>query len=133
MEQVWFCGVHCDVGGSYPADSNGSALSDLTLAWMMSKSSALGVQFAPEALAKYVLPMDPKFALDTKHESWNIGWLFPKRRTIAANSTIADSVFTRCEYESSYRPGNLSFTDGVLASSYGKAQVVSSAVMKAGG
>jgi len=133
MEQVWFSGVHCDVGGSYPADSNGSALSDLTLAWMMSKASALGVQFAPEALAKYVLPMDPKFALDTKHESWNIGWLFPKRRTIAANSTIADSVFTRCEYESSYRPGNLSFTDGVLASSYGKAQVVSSAVMKAGG
>ena len=48
MEQVWFCGVHCDVGGSYPADSDGSALSDLTLAWMVSKASALGVQFAPK-------------------------------------------------------------------------------------
>lgn len=132
LEQVWFSGVHCDVGGSYPPDSNGSALSDLTLAWMMSKASALGLEFAPEVLVKYSLPMDPKFALDAKHESWNVGWLFPKNRPIVANSTISDSAFARCEYDSSYRPGNLSFTEGQLASEYGKAPVISQAVLKAG-
>src|SRR5579862_9399075 len=63
IEQVWFCGVHCDVGGSYPDDPNGTALSDLTLAWMMSKASALGLEFVADVASKYALPMDPKYAL----------------------------------------------------------------------
>jgi hypothetical protein len=127
VEQVWFCGVHSDVGGSYPDDSDGSALSDLTLAWMMSKAAALGLDFASDVLAKNTLPMDPKLALDTKHESWNILWAFPKHRTIAANSTISDSVFTRCQHDSSYRPENLTFSNGQLSSEYGKALVISQA------
>jgi uncharacterized protein (DUF2235 family) len=134
MEQVWFCGVHCDVGGSYPDDSDGSALSDLTLAWMMTKAAALGLEFASSVEQKYSLPMDPKLALDTKHESWNVLWAFPKKRSIAVDSTIADSVSVRCEHDSSYRPGNLNFTNGQLASSYATEPVVSSPVaMKAGG
>jgi uncharacterized protein (DUF2235 family) len=60
MEQVWFSGVHCDVGGSYPADSSGSALSDLTLAWMMNKAAALGLEFVADVSSNYPLPMDPK-------------------------------------------------------------------------
>jgi uncharacterized protein (DUF2235 family) len=133
LEQVWFCGVHCDVGGSYPADSDGSALSDLTLAWMMSKASALGLDFAADVKAKYTLPMDPKFALDTKHESWNPLWAFPKRRTIASGSAIADSVFTRADHESSYRPGNVTFTNGQLGPGYTKVPVVAPAALTAGG
>jgi uncharacterized protein (DUF2235 family) len=131
LEQVWFTGVHCDVGGSYPDDSDGSALSDLTLAWMMSKASQLGLEFAPAVLQNYSLPMDPKFALDTQHESWNVGWLFPKQRPIAAGSTISDSVYARCAYNSSYRPANLTFTDNQLASGYAKASIISQ-IMKAG-
>ena len=133
LEQVWFCGVHCDVGGSYPDDSDGSALSDLTLAWMMSKAAALGLSFDPAVQAKYALPMDPKFALDTKHESWNVLWAFPKRRPIAANSTISDSVSVRSLHDNSYRPSNLTFTNGQIASTYGKALVVSQAAVSAGG
>lgn len=133
LEQVWFCGVHCDVGGSYPDDSDGSTLSDLTLAWMMSKAAALGLSFDASVQAKYALPMDPKFALDTKHESWNPLWAFPKRRPIAANSTISDSVSVRCAHDGSYRPENLSFTSGQLASTYAKALVVSPVAVSAGG
>lgn len=133
LEQVWFCGVHCDVGGSYPDDSDGSALSDLTLGWMIDKASLLGLEFAQGISSKYSLPMDPKFALDTKHESWNPLWAFPKRRTIEANSTIADSVFVRCQHDSSYRPENLNIPEGQLAASYGKASVVSGAASAAGG
>jgi uncharacterized protein (DUF2235 family) len=125
VEQVWFCGVHCDVGGSYPDDSDGSALSDLTLGWMIGKAAALGVDFSSDVLAKYALPMDPKLALDTKHESWSVLWLFPKHRPIAAGSTISDSVSTRCEFDSSYRPANLTFSDGQLSSGYATAQVIS--------
>jgi uncharacterized protein (DUF2235 family) len=133
LEQVWFCGVHCDVGGSYPDDSDGSALSDLTLAWMMSKASALGLEFDAGVQAKFALPMDAKFALDTKHESWNPVWAFPKNRNIAANSTLSDSVFVRAQHDSSYRPGNLSFTNGQLASEYVKALVISQATARAAG
>src|SRR5580658_598746 len=134
LEQVWFCGVHCDVGGSYPDDSDGSALSDLTLAWMMSKASALGLQFDAAVESKYALPMDPKFALDTKHESWTPVWLFPKSRSIAIDSTLSDSVAARYEYDSSYRPANLTFTNGQPAAGYSKEPVISQAtVAKAAG
>lgn len=127
MEQVWFCGVHCDVGGSYADDADGSALSDLTLGWMLGKASALGLQFDPQVLATYTLPMDAKFALDTKHESWNVCWLFPKHRSIAANSTLSDSVFARFEHDNSYRPANLTLSNGQLAPGYEKAPVIAQA------
>jgi len=35
MEQVWFPGSHCDVGGGFPLDD--CALSDLTLRWMANR------------------------------------------------------------------------------------------------
>jgi uncharacterized protein (DUF2235 family) len=38
IEQVWFAGAHCDVGGS---DAE-SGLSDVTLSWMMNKARTLG-------------------------------------------------------------------------------------------
>ncbi len=132
LEQVWFCGVHCDVGGSYPDDPDGSALSDLTFAWMLSKAKALGLQFDPTVVAKYALPMDPKYALDSKHESWNVLWTFPKHRTIAPNSSIADSVSTRVANENAYRPENLTFTGAKLASGYQQVTIVTAAKTSAG-
>jgi uncharacterized protein (DUF2235 family) len=39
LEQRWFCGAHCDVGGGYPDRS----LSDLALRWMEDKAAALGL------------------------------------------------------------------------------------------
>jgi uncharacterized protein (DUF2235 family) len=36
LEQVWFAGVHSNVGGSYP----NSGLSDITLEWMVNKATA---------------------------------------------------------------------------------------------
>jgi len=127
LEQVWFTGVHCDVGGSYPDDPDGTALADITLAWMMNKAAALGVTFAADVLAKYTLPADPKCALDQKHESWNPVWAFPKSRPIAANSTLSNSVVMRCQHDVSYRPGNLKFANsasGELAAAYTSAVTV---------
>jgi uncharacterized protein (DUF2235 family) len=132
LEQVWFCGVHCDVGGSYPDDPNGTALSDITLGWMMSKAAAHGLQFVPAVAAQYALPLDPKLALDERHDSWNPLWAFPKRRHIAANSTIADSVFVRAENETTYRPGNLEIDNGLLSTSYARARVVTQGAQAAG-
>lgn len=38
IEQVWFTGVHCDVGGGYPQ----AGLSDVALAWMVGKAETIG-------------------------------------------------------------------------------------------
>jgi uncharacterized protein (DUF2235 family) len=39
LEQVWFAGVHSNVGGSYPQ----AGLSDIALLWMMAKAEACGL------------------------------------------------------------------------------------------
>lgn len=41
VEQVWFAGVHSNVGGGYPR----TGLSDVALQWMMSKAEAHGLVF----------------------------------------------------------------------------------------
>jgi uncharacterized protein (DUF2235 family) len=47
VEQVWFPGVHANVGGGYPDGQ----LSDLTLAWMFARASECGLAIKPEAKA----------------------------------------------------------------------------------
>ncbi len=125
IEQVYFCGVHCDVGGGYADDAGtGTALSDITLSWMMGNAQALGLVFDPGVLASYPSPIDKKDALDTKHESWNPLWMFPKPRDIAHNAMVANSVDVRCEADSTYRPGNVVLVNGVPGPAYATAVVV---------
>jgi uncharacterized protein (DUF2235 family) len=39
--QVWFAGVHCDVGGGYPEEESG--LSKIALEWMLEEAKAAGL------------------------------------------------------------------------------------------
>jgi uncharacterized protein (DUF2235 family) len=108
VEQVWFTGVHSDVGGGEPDDATAvSALSDITLGWIMSKAIGLGLAIDPAEAAKYKVPLDPKDALDKLHTSWNILWGFPKHRPIGATATLANSVAIRYAHDPTYRPPNL--------------------------
>lgn len=133
VEQVWFCGVHCDVGGGYAGDANtGSALSDLTLGWMMSKACKLGLQVNSDVLTQYTLPLNPEFALDELHESWSPFWGFPKSRTVDARASLADSVVIRCQHES-WQPKNLKLVNGVPSPDYSITPVVSQAIQAATG
>jgi uncharacterized protein (DUF2235 family) len=45
IKQVWFAGVHSDVGGSYPEAESG--LSKITLEWMLVEATAAGLQVDP--------------------------------------------------------------------------------------
>ena len=42
IEQVWFCGVHSNVGGGY----RDTGLSDITLAWMVARARSHGLEFS---------------------------------------------------------------------------------------
>ncbi|HWO03011.1 MAG TPA: DUF2235 domain-containing protein [Blastocatellia bacterium] len=47
IEQRWFVGAHCDVGGGYPD----RRLSDIALRWMQDRASALGLGLNPRNVA----------------------------------------------------------------------------------
>lgn len=46
--QVWFAGVHCDVGGGYPEDT--SAESKYPLLWMIDEATKAGLNFNPSTV-----------------------------------------------------------------------------------
>ncbi|UHQ54164.1 DUF2235 domain-containing protein [Microbulbifer sp. YPW16] len=49
LKQVWFAGVHSDVGGSYPPDKNTRKLaSDVPLTWMIHEAHFAGLKIAPD-------------------------------------------------------------------------------------
>ncbi len=102
VEQVWFAGVHGDVGGGYAE----TGLSDITLGWMIAKASAKGLVFDAAALARYV-PPQAAHALDRMHDSWSPLWGFPRIRAIPAGAAISNSAALRREHRPDYRPPNL--------------------------
>jgi uncharacterized protein (DUF2235 family) len=50
LEQVWFAGVHCDVGGGYPD----AALADIALVWMADRARSYGLSLRPGAFPSVV-------------------------------------------------------------------------------
>jgi uncharacterized protein (DUF2235 family) len=119
LAQVWFSGVHCDVGGGYPE----TGLSDITFGWLLGKAMALGLQ-VDSAVAGPYAAIGAKNALATLHDSWSILWAFPKSRTIPPTATIANSVGVRCAFDDCYAPPNLSLNNQTLAPSYASIPVV---------
>ena len=100
IEQVWFTGVHADVGGFYDE----AELSDITLRWMLRKAEGCGLDLA-----------EPEFAQEEDihkgklHNSllwfwWLLLWW---RRKIPAGAKIHISVQQRMEAVKGYRPHNL--------------------------
>ena len=43
LQQVWFAGSHGDIGGTYPPDSNGKRVADVTLQWMLDEAESAGL------------------------------------------------------------------------------------------
>jgi uncharacterized protein (DUF2235 family) len=77
LKQVWFAGVHSDIGGGYPEHGT----SDIALAWMASEASAyLGIDSDYLKLRRDV---SAKWALGKLHESFEGFWtkLGETRRT----------------------------------------------------
>ena len=64
IEQVWFAGVHSDVGGGYPRQ--GLAL--IALDWMMQKAEARGLRFIESVRRSYV---ECRNTSDKSHDSRN--------------------------------------------------------------
>jgi uncharacterized protein (DUF2235 family) len=64
LEQVWFAGVHCDVGGGYPDP----ALAEIALLWMVDRARECGLTFQSDAFTR--LPSSA--AADMQHTGSNV-------------------------------------------------------------
>ncbi len=119
LKQVWFPGVHCDVGGGYPEAESG--LSKVALEWMLREAASAGLLTDPAKVNRVLgrsdggyVPPDPKAAM---HEPLTPAWWGPefipkryynwdrhreergmnlfRRRTIPDGSMIHDAAYQR--------------------------------------
>lgn len=99
-EEIWFPGVHSDVGGGYKARE----LSDISLGWMLAKASAHGLMFTSEA-AQYTENL-PVGSIPTIHDSFTGKWIIlgSKSRTSRAGDIFHRSVQTAMAQASNYHP-----------------------------
>ena len=136
LKQVWFAGVHSDVGGSYPEAESG--LSKIALEWMLCEAVSLGLLVDP-ARANSILgrtpgaapppapvPPDPRGMLHNSltpvwwlleflpHSYWDAAekkkrWRIPfgASRFIPDGSVLHASVREKLAVDASYRPKNL--------------------------
>jgi uncharacterized protein (DUF2235 family) len=111
LEQAWFCGVHCNVGGGYKPDGTANN----ALHWIVEKAEDLGLEFDHEALDHYA-----PYPSGTKHESMTTFYrpLGVLQRPIGAHrahgEALHSSVRKRYDADKDYRPKNLpeSLLDG---------------------
>ncbi len=104
LEQVWFAGVHMDVGGGY----HNSGLSDVAIVWMIDKARETGLAF-DEAYVSSLKP-DAKASL---HESRTLPYRFlrshirPIGNGQRSRESVHPSTCDRRQNDSSYYPANL--------------------------
>jgi len=130
LKQVWFSGVHRDVGGGYPEPE--SSLSKIPLKWMIDEAVSLGLLVDPAKVDLILGATDHQYAPAdphaTIHKSLKGAWwlveYFPKRhfnwqtgkwerrmnlgraRTIPPGSLVHQSVYARAGgYPSDVPPG----------------------------
>ena len=104
LKQVWFCGVHVDIGGSYPPDKDGKSAADTALGWMMDEALAADLLLEPHLKAALSDGTGARL-----HEHRRKLFLFQGRlqRHIehkGIDMHIHPSVKARYEREPSYRP-----------------------------
>ena len=99
LQQVWFSGVHSDVGGMF---DTGTRLSDLPLKWIAQDAVRHGLWVRPQKF-KAAQRVDPAIATGPIHKmnrSWRL--LGTRSRLLPEDAVIHDSVARRIKGDSAY-------------------------------
>jgi uncharacterized protein (DUF2235 family) len=134
VKNVWFPGVHSDVGGGYPAQEAGLAMG--AFEWMLREAIAAQLLVDDAALAAVRAATVPPDASGELHKSLHGGWwlaeFIPKRvwspqkkghvwqwkpnlpRSIADGSTLHATYLARLKAVNGYRPVNLPHDEPVV-------------------
>lgn len=132
IKQVWFAGVHSDVGGSYAEGESG--LSKITLEWMLCEAAPLGLLVDRDQANRVLgrIPPPPPVPPDSSARTHNsltwkwwmleflphsyydtvlarVRWRIPlgARRFIPEGSILHETVSEKLHHDPSYRPPNL--------------------------
>lgn len=117
LEQVWFAGVHCDIGGGYREPE----LAEISLLWMVDRAREAGLAFEPDQFvvrsegiddARRRLGKDlAPDALGTIHESfkgiYRLAGASERSLTEPDRSAVASSAARRRRERSDYAPAGL--------------------------
>jgi uncharacterized protein (DUF2235 family) len=112
--EVWFPGVHADVGGGYRADQSG--LSKLALEWMLSEAAGQGLRYDADKAGRLFAEDEKISENGTMHNSlsrwwwlaevvpkkrWRGGWRLnlAHRRTIPQGANVHRAAITRLNYK----------------------------------
>jgi uncharacterized protein (DUF2235 family) len=129
LQQQWFPGVHCDVGGGYPEKDGGIWRSSFE--WIIEHARLHGMEIDEADLSKVLTKSAPPSRPwdECQHESLQGAWwlleYFPKlcprpgqkpvpgigagrHRTIAPGQNISRAALLRLREKPDYRPPNLS-------------------------
>ncbi len=103
LEQVWFAGVHSNIGGGYRR----TGLSDITLEWMMKRSMEAGLLFWDDYTRRVL--MLPNYNGKLYDSRSGFGKIYIKAiRKIPENAKIHQTVFLRkANRDNLYHPPNL--------------------------
>lgn len=84
VKEVWFAGVHTDIGGTFVDDHR---LADISLKWMVEHAVEAGLGVHPEIVQKHAT-VTAESALGTKHKmGWPWVFLTYRRRPITPPTT----------------------------------------------
>ena len=106
VRQVWFAGVHSNVGGGYPKDS----LSLVPLLWMMCRADGCGLRFLTRKWDEYREDADPHGRLYDSRNGWGMFYRYARRNPYldtpddgtAALPVVHESVLERVARATNY-------------------------------
>jgi uncharacterized protein (DUF2235 family) len=75
LQQVWFTGMHADVGGGYPDDG----LSYVPLGWMIEEAAKEGLRFDPSIVADYGGLAAPTGRMYDSRSGFGLFWRYQPR------------------------------------------------------
>ncbi|MBT2510547.1 DUF2235 domain-containing protein [Streptomyces sp. ISL-98] len=100
IEEVWFAGVHSDVGGTFDDDPR---LPTIALKWIVDGALDAGLLLKPEAYRK-ILAVDADHALGKVHRMGLIWALLTyRRRRLPRDAKVHESVRFRLASDPAYR------------------------------
>ena len=108
LKQVWFAGVHADIGGSYPPDkATGLRASDASLAWMLGEAEAQGLVLEAHLRSALTEGAAPRIHQSRNHV-YRLKSPLHRPLIIQGKATrIHPSVKARYQADDSYRPPQL--------------------------
>jgi uncharacterized protein (DUF2235 family) len=83
VEQVWFRGVHGDVGGQLGGDQRSRPLANIPLVWMLERAQSVGLPLPQDWKRRF--PMDPSARSVGMNRSWGKLFILRGQRPIGVD------------------------------------------------